>query len=94
MDNNELKNKIIELENQINTIKNNKNFKLKTFLINSLTKKNNIIGIMIATVLTTIIVYAAQTTFVDGTIISADKVNSNFTELYNKCNNIAPIGTV
>ncbi len=49
-------------------------------------KMNVLIGVGITIVFSSLFLYAAQTVFVDGTVISAEEVNANFTELYEKVN--------
>lgn len=88
MNNMQLNDKIIELENKIKAIEETKKSNLRSFIINSMTKRNNIIGIIIAILLTTMIIYATQINFIDGTIISASDVNNNFNELYDKVNTL------
>jgi len=88
MKHNELDSKILELENRIKQIEGSRKFSMKDYIKNSITRRNNIIGITIAAVLATVFAYAAKISFVDGDVISADDVNSNFTELYTSVSNL------
>ena len=79
---------IEKLENEIIELKGSK-FKnrFRNFFSKSFTKVHWIIGIVIVLIASSLIVYATQITFTDGTVISASEVNSNFTELYDKSSN-------
>ncbi len=81
MDEKALLERIERLEAEV-ARKNESNIKI--FLRNALNKTNSIVGILIAFIISGVVLYAAQITFTDGTIISAADVNSNFTELYGK----------
>jgi hypothetical protein len=81
MENNELLQKIEKLENEMAEMKASRG--LRAFLRRAFTRTSMVVGVAVAALLTGLILYAAQITFVDGTIISAADVNANFTELYN-----------
>lgn len=72
----QLEKRISELETKPNGIKN--------YFKKAFRKTNVIIGIAAAALATGIILYAAQITFTDGTVISAADVNSNFKQLFDK----------
>jgi hypothetical protein len=88
MDEKKMFHTIEKLEKEIADLKGSK-FKnrLHNFFSKSFTKVHWIIGIVIVVVASSLIVYATQITFTDGTVISANEVNSNFTELYDKTSN-------
>ena len=71
--------KITELEQKITELQNTKEKSVRSGLFNKL---NIIIGVTIALVVTSLLIYATQVTFTDGTVISAAEVNNNFNELY------------
>ena len=73
-------NKVEELEREIKVLKekgNSKGFFKKLF-----SRMNVIIGVTLTVIISSIVLYAAQITFTDGTVISAGEVNNNFNELY------------
>lgn len=79
---------IEKLEKEIAVLKGSKlRNRFRNFFSKSFTKVHWIIGIVIVVVASSLIVYATQITFTDGTVISASEVNSNFTELYDKTSN-------
>jgi len=80
MENNELLQKIEKLENEMAEIKASRG--LRAFLRRALSKSSFIVGVVLAAALTGFLAWAAQNTFVDGTVISAAAVNNNFNELY------------
>ncbi len=92
MNNQKLAHEIEQLKQEIAEMKANRG--ISGFLKKSFSKMNVLVGVGMTVILTSMILWAAQITFTDGTIISANDVNSNFTELYNSFNNIAPIGTL
>jgi hypothetical protein len=71
--------KITELEQKIAALQNTKGKPARSEIFKKL---NIIIGVTIALVVTSFLIYATQITFTDGTIISAGEVNNNFNELY------------
>ncbi len=71
-----LKNKITELEN--------KKMGIRGYFKKALAKTNILVGVLIALISTSVIVYAAQIMFSPGEVISSADVNSNFTELYDQ----------
>jgi hypothetical protein len=81
MNNEKLTQKIEILEQKMQELESRKGF--KGFMKKSLSKMNVIVGCAIAIVITSAVLFAAQITFTDGTVISAADVNANFTELYN-----------
>jgi hypothetical protein len=92
MNNQKLAKEIEQLKHEIFEIKSNKGF--KGFMKKSFSKFNILIGVGLTIFLTSIVLWAAQITFTDGTVISATDVNNNFTELFNKTKNISPIGSI
>jgi hypothetical protein len=79
---------IEKLEKEIADLKESKlRNRIQNFFSKSFTKVHWILGIVIVVVASSLIVYATQITFTDGTVISASEVNSNFTELYDKTSN-------
>lgn len=54
-------------------------------------KINLFFGVFISALITSMVLYAAQITFTEGTVISASEMNSNFTELYTMVNNLKNI---
>ena len=83
MDENKMFQTIEKLEKEIVDLKGSKlRNRFRNFFSKSFTIVHWIIGIIIVVVASSIIVYATQITFTDGTVISANEVNSNFTELY------------
>lgn len=80
MDTNKLLERIEELENKIVDLERETR---RSGFLHQIAKKSNIItGVMLSVIITSVILYAAQITFTDGTIISASEVNNNFSELY------------
>lgn len=51
-------------------------------------KVNLFFGVFISALITSMVLYAAQITFTEGTVISASEMNSNFTELYTMVNDL------
>lgn len=71
--------KINDLEQKIAELQNKKEKPIRSKLFKKL---NIVLGVTIALVITSFLIYATQNTFTDGTIISAAEVNNNFNELY------------
>ena len=88
MNNDKLIQRIDELEQKIENMEKSRRGAVRDFLKKSFSKTSVLVGIFITAVISSIIVYAAQVTFTDGTVISADDVNNNFTELYTKVNEL------
>ncbi len=57
---------------------------MKNFFSNAFRGANVVVGIFLSFIIATVLLHAAQITFSSGDVISADDMNSNFTELYNK----------
>lgn len=55
---------------------------LKGIIKQAFTRMNVLIGVVCTLLISSLILYAAQITFSDGEVISAEEVNANFTELY------------
>jgi hypothetical protein len=82
MNEKELIHELEQLKKEVAEIKAHRGF--AGFLKRSFTGMNVAFGVGCTIVFTSIIIYASQTLFTDGDIISAGQVNANFTELYNK----------
>lgn len=89
MNHKELLNKIGQLEEKIEKMESSRT--LSGFLSRLFNRTSVVIGVVIIALLGGVVLYATQTIFTDGTVISAEQVNSNFTELYNTS---APVGTI
>jgi hypothetical protein len=93
MNEKELAQRIEELEKSIlilkNKVENHKGFRVWGF-----SRLSTVTGVIVVMLFAATVLYAAQIFFNDGDLISADEVNSNFTELYNKVNADAGIQTV
>ncbi len=87
MNDNNLYQKIESLETKISQLENQKG--IKGFFKQFFSKINMAISIGLTVFVSSLVVYAAQTVFVNGTVISATDVNANFTELYNKVNDFS-----
>ena len=86
MNNDKILKEIEQLKQEMVEMKSQKGF--KGFMKKSLSKMNVLVGVGVTIFLASMILWAAQVTFTDGTVISADEVNSNFTELYNSVDEI------
>lgn len=84
MNDNNLLNELEHLKKKVEALEKSQTGRLHAFLKRAFTKTSVLVGVAIAAVVTGAIIYAAQNVFVDGTIISAADVNSNFTELYGR----------
>lgn len=83
MNDNNLINEIQQLRQEVEALKQARTRRLREFMKRAFSKTSVLVGVAIAAIVTGAIIYAAQNVFVDGTVISADAVNNNFTELYN-----------
>jgi len=96
MDNEKILMELEHLKQELNNLKRQERSGIS--LNKAFSKINMTIGIFCTIVLSSIFLYAAQVLFTDGEIISAGDVNANFTELYEKIDNIAlekfyPVGS-
>jgi len=82
MKHNDLLQKIEQLEQKVSALENQKQG-IRKYFSTAFRKTNVIIGIVISVMIASAILFAAQITFTNGTVISATDVNANFTELYN-----------
>lgn len=77
---NDLKKEIDELKNEVYSLKKTSRF--QGFAGNAFSKLSIAAGIFITVLIASVLLYAAQISFTDGTVISASDVNHNFNELY------------
>ncbi len=82
MEHRDLLQKIEQLEQKVSALENQKQG-IRKYFSTAFRKTNVIIGIVISVMIASAILFAAQITFTNGTVISATDVNANFTELYN-----------
>lgn len=88
MKDNDMMKRIELLEEELNTLRK-RDRGVGGIFAQIFSRASLLIGICTTIVITTILLYAAQITFSDGTVISADDMNSNFSELYNKFDDYA-----
>ncbi|HRZ26974.1 MAG TPA: hypothetical protein P5346_01830 [Spirochaetota bacterium] len=79
MENEKLLQLIEELKREVSDLKAQR----KGFWNRAFSRMHVITGVLVSALAASTILFAAQITFTDGDLISADEVNANFTELYN-----------
>lgn len=85
-----LLNEIEQLKQKVEALEKSRPVGIRAYMRNAFMKTHVIVGVVIAAVVTSFVIYAATVskpyTFVDGNIISAAEVNSTFDTLYNLVN--------
>ena len=61
---------------------------MKTYFQKAFRSTNVIVGVFFSFIVAAVLLHAAQITFSSGDVISADDMNANFTELYNKVSSL------